>query len=81
MHGVSGVGAVVDAARFVLEGLVLLRLVGKAGGSGTVVGLLAVLRSTGSRMPELLGLAGKAAGGPRRRGRGDRSGKTERGRS
>ena len=53
------------AARLVLEALVLLRLGVEAGRSGTVVGLLAVLRPAGSLMA-VLRLAGRATGGPRR---------------
>ena len=47
------------AARLVLEALVLLRLGVEAGRSGTVVGLLAVLRPAGSLMA-VLRLAGRA---------------------
>ena len=47
MHSVPCVGTGVDAARLVLEGLVLLRLEVKAGRSSTIVGLFAILVPTG----------------------------------
>ena len=70
VSGVSGVGAVVDVAWLVLEGLVLFRVELKASGLGTVVGLLSVLMPACSLIASALmtgpRLAGRAAGGPRR---------------
>ena len=70
MHSVPCLGTVVDAARLVLEGLVLLRLEGKAGRSSTIVRLFAILVPSGClkagslmAMPwlaERAGLAGRA---------------------
>ena len=57
--GRGEVHCVAVAARLVLEALVLLRLGVEAGRSGTVVGLLAVLRPAGSLMA-VLRLAGRA---------------------
>ena len=47
VHSVSRVGSLVDAARLVLEGLVLFWLEVKVGRSSTMVGLLAILVPTG----------------------------------
>ena len=73
MHSVSRVGSLVDAARLVLEGLVLFWLEVKVGRSSTMVGLLAILVPTGCliarslmAMPLLAGravLAGRAGPG------------------
>ena len=73
MHSVPCVGTVVDAARLVLKGFVLLRLEGKAGRSSTIVRLFAILVPTGClkagslmAMPWLArkaGLAGRAGPG------------------
>ena len=67
MHSVPCVGTVVDAARLVLKGFVLLRLEGKAGRSSTIVRLFAILVPTGClkagslmAMPWLAGRAGLA---------------------